>query len=248
MSGTRPTTTERLAQADLLLWIARGLAPPVDAPPAEWVLDERELAELARGSGLAARAGTALLQRVAASVRATTVERRRGEHARLFEAGQVCPPNETAYVRRDKGAIIADIAGFYRAFGFTIAPGPGEKNDHVVAELQFAALLLVLAAGAQGRGESGNEQVTARALASVAEDHLDAWLEAFCERLGATTELPVYAGLADLLRRSWELVVESNALPHAAAVADAAIRPDGGTPYECGMCEATSTPAGARDS
>ncbi len=236
MNERTPTPTEQLAQADLLLWIARALAPPAAAEDQEWILDARDLAQLAESSGLEDRGRAALLRRTGALFRGTSQERLRGEHARLFEAAQVCPPNETAYVRRDKGAIIADIAGFYRAFGFTIAPGPGEKNDHVVAELQFAALLLVLLAGARGRDERENEQVTARALASFAEDHLDAWLDVFCERLAATADLPPYAELADLLRTSWELVVERNALPRATDAPDADVGRDAGTPYECGIC------------
>ena len=49
---------------------------------------------------------------------ATPVDDWIAEHNRLFEGGVTCPPNETAYVRRDKGVILADINGFYRAFGF----------------------------------------------------------------------------------------------------------------------------------
>lgn len=160
------------------------------------------------------------------------------EHSRLFEGGAACPANESAFVRRDKGAILADVCGFYRAFGFELAPGSGEKADHVVTELEFLALLLVMLARAGERGDRDAEEITRDALAVFASGHLDEWLSLFCQRLEATSTLPLYRRLARYLSGLFETIVEDHDLPRAEQSGGDPEAPDDGTPYECGLAGA----------
>jgi TorA maturation chaperone TorD len=89
------------------------------------------------------------------------------------------PPYETTYTSRGSPANLADIAGFYRAFGVEIA---GEKPDHLVAELEYLALLALREAHAREAGDDEHAVLCAQARASFLRDHAGCWLDAFAGR------------------------------------------------------------------
>ena len=127
-----PPDLTALAQADLLLLAARVLAPPPAGSAA--VISATGSAEdidPTDGWALAKRAGIGTGQAVVGTldaIKSTSAESLLREQCRLFEAVGTCPPSETVYVRRDKGAILADLCGFYRAFGFDHDPASGFGN------------------------------------------------------------------------------------------------------------------------
>lgn len=109
------------------------------------------------------------------------------EYCRLFLGDAPCPANETAWgdARRLGGvsAELADLQGFYRAFGFDVAGRGGDMADHLSAELEFLAALLMKAAYAQLRGWTEASEITSGAARSFLEVHLGRWVGAFASRL-----------------------------------------------------------------
>jgi TorA maturation chaperone TorD len=237
MSSSRTESVQLLAQADLLLLLSEMLSPPTAWPAvAERSFNTSEVDELARLSGLErVTGGVESLSDAVTAWGRTDRLRAVSEHNRLFEGAMACAPNETIVVRRDKGAVLADIAGFYRAFGFEISERFREKHDHVLAELQFTALLLVLLARAIEDGRTEPAEVTRDALRSFLSDHLGVWVGAFAERLEAVSPVPVYVAVARALAAGWLALKQEHqvVVPELAE----AVEMDPGTPYECGMCE-----------
>lgn len=231
-----------LAQADLLLLAADLLHRPDQIAAGAVDIDADTLETLLAGAGWSDR--PALRGAIGAAItEACQVEHVTwaAEHARLFDAETLCPANESAFVRRDKGAILADLAGFYAAFGFEHEQASAEKCDHLRTQLHFAAVLLVMLDRSRRQGDDDAAEVVAAALVKFHADHAGLWLGMFCDQLEATTTLALYAQVAEVLRRIWQAVGESHDLP--AAVVEGAVEayePTTATPYECGMAAAES--------
>lgn len=102
--------------------------------------------------------------------------------SRLFDQGR-CSPYEMSHVRLGPGghtARLADVSGFYKAFGFRVA---GERADHVCAELEFAAFLALSEAQARRDGNDDGAGVCASAMESFLRDHLGGWLGTLAGKL-----------------------------------------------------------------
>ncbi len=237
MTTTSADGVRLLAQADALLLMADSLhhAPTANDPGS--AAGEEDLRRLAAACGLDLESDAARALIGLADARAQTPpEIWEGERSRLFEGAALCPPNETAYIRRDKGAILADLAGFHRAFGFDHEDRVGEKQDHIVSELQFAAVLLVMLARASDGDREEQAEITHGALRSFAEDHLGAWIDIFCERLVSTAVLPSFALVGLALRGAWRQTCADNDLPISELPEFEWISESQGSPYECDGC------------
>lgn len=127
------------------------------------------------------------------------------EFTRLFAGGAACPAHETSYgdARRiaGHGVELADINGFYEAFGFTLSTENPDLPDHLCAELEFYSLLLVKQAYAWHAAVSEHEEVTAQAARTFLEQHLGRWVGAFVEGLVEHQAAPAYLALGTLLSR-----------------------------------------------
>jgi TorA maturation chaperone TorD len=250
MSETAPPNTlHLLAKADLFLLLAEVCSPRADQgpPPAALLGRVPELFDYAavNESVKLDPALRATLEQAAD----TPPGEWAAESTRLFQAGIACPCNETAYIRRDKGAVIGDICGFYAAFGLTPRNDSTEKPDHISHELEFVAALLVMLARAIDAGEDEAAAVTRDALISFAEDHPGQWIPAFTQRLTSATGLVVFAGLAAALELAWGLLLADFGLEITGPAEDDH-QPDEGSPYECGMAEQdqiTALTAGGRE-
>jgi len=100
---------------------------------------------------------------------------------------QECPPFETEYLpSRDafqRAQELADVAGFYQAFGLQPPPRCGLRPDHAALELEFVAFLLekirtsassFAPAGNRGgccRAASTPDRLAAEAAAAAADEH-----------------------------------------------------------------------------
>lgn len=115
---------------------------------------------------------------LAARFAATPLDELRAEYLALFDAGNArCPVHETEYGRMRgmaKGNELADIAGFYTAFGLQLsdAPEAREMLDHVAVELEFYAVLLARQALLQDEGDAEGLAVVEDARRKFLADHL----------------------------------------------------------------------------
>ena len=123
-----------------------------------------------------------------------------GEFVRLFDGEVRCPPYEGSYevdpFRHARQ--MADVAGFYRAFGAEVS---GERPDHAGAELEFLSFLSARRVAALADGRVEPAEVCARAEDAFLLDHLGRWFPAFCRKVAAETSSPFYAALARLGER-----------------------------------------------
>lgn len=101
---------------------------------------------------------------------------------RIFDHAQVSP-YESSYVPtggQGHMGLLADVAGFYRAFGVHVS---GERPDHVVAELEFLSLVTLAEAHHRRSGDAEGVEVCSDAAAMFLRDHVGCWLDAFAARL-----------------------------------------------------------------
>lgn len=89
----------------------------------------------------------------------------------------VLPPLEAEYDQPhafSKAQSLADLAGFYRAFG--LQPSGGiHRADHISVQLEFAHVLVAKEEWARSRGELGRTEVCREARRQLLVEHLGAW-------------------------------------------------------------------------
>lgn len=108
----------------------------------------------------------------------------------VFERGRGANPlYETEYGRDRamvKGSELADIAGFYRAFGFDFGGDDLQKEmlDHVAVELEFYALLLIKQSTLSSRKDEEGVAVVHDARKKFLQDHLGRFVGAIADRPG----------------------------------------------------------------
>ena len=135
-------------------------------------------------------------------VRSLDVRDMEGEYNRIFSMGLMCPHNETEFCSSHvfmKGQELADIAGFYNAFGFKMSVEEKALVDFVGTELEFMHVVTFKEHHALGSGEEGNAGTCREAQEKFLKGHLGAWVGAFSKILSATTHLEFFWTLGKLL-------------------------------------------------
>ena len=100
-----------------------------------------------------------------------------------------------------KANLLADIMGFYRAFG--VEP-TNDRADHISAELEFMHLLAVKEMHASGKGDSENASICRQASESFLREHLGSWTDGLLKSIRAGIEagngkpIPFYERLIGL--------------------------------------------------
>lgn len=129
------------------------------------------------------------------------------EHNALFSMDVLVPAYEGSYQRIERGTVIGDVAGYYRAFELAPVDHSGPP-DSLWNELAFVAWLSVKEAYAMDQGLEEAEAVTREAMAEFIGEHLGRWTGVFVGRLLATTGNPFYCTGAHLLLATVSMVAD----------------------------------------
>jgi TorA maturation chaperone TorD len=135
----------------------------------------------------------------------------------LFEvhAGLAAPPYETEYTREtpqhsmSQGVQMADIAGFYRAFGLQISNASPDRVDHLSAELEFMYAMAAKEEAARLENNQEHQIIVRDAVGKFLQEHLTRWPTKFRERVTGVLgqESGVYPLLAELIE--WWVQVDA---------------------------------------
>lgn len=180
-----------------------------------------------------------------------------------------CPPYETEFCKsRDpfhRAQHMADLCGFFRAFGVSPDPESPERPDHAANHLAFVSLLLAKAASSHdepaGPARDEHQHVCDQALRAFVRDHAAEWIPAFatalhrrCADLAGDTSgllseaLAALAGTAHFLR-AWVAVERVEAsVPPIRGLTQATTGEGDPQPEECGLsgnCESCDAGAGS---
>ncbi len=125
------------------------------------------------------------IQRLRGLFASVTPEELAAQHNHLFEQSTVCSAFETEYEADPfaKGRQLADIAGFYQAFGMEVARSRPTMQDFLGTELEFMSLLSRKEAYAAARHWSHRRKVTVDAERMFLRDHLGRWDRAICKSI-----------------------------------------------------------------
>ncbi len=150
-----------------------------------------------------------------------------------------CPPCETQWGGTQtfrQAQDLADIAGFYRAFGLEAAAG-GERLDHIATELEFASFLAWKEASAAAAAEEERAAIARDARRRFIEEHLGRWAPSFAARLAKIAGRGPYVDVARRIRAA--ISADADALGVALPAGEVAPAepeiPAEGACFECGV-------------
>lgn len=161
-----------------------------------------------------------------------------------------CPLNEIEYGDLKADPLfqphrLADLVGYYRAFGLTVGDDAGERQDHLCLELEFLCVMAMKEAFALEHQLDVDQLAQGReAQKSFLREHLGRWTPAFARRLSASTRHPTLKALADFLRVFVEH--ECRRFSVSSGSEDLLLRPvDEAAESLCTSCGLTNLPPGA---
>jgi len=123
------------------------------------------------------------------------------EHRRVFGlAGSQCYETEIGSPHEYRQSQeMADLAGFYRAFGFDVGGAVRERHDHLAVELEFMYVLALkesYAATLERENNLEHFEISVDAQKKFLSDHLGKWMELFAKSLAHFAETGPYVVLA----------------------------------------------------
>ena len=120
------------------------------------------------------------------------------EHRRAFGlTGSLCYETEVGLPHEFRQSQeMADISGFYRAFGFNIGGKVRERPDHISAELEFMHVLTLKEAYAFENGVAEHVEICGDAQRKFLQEHLGKWIGLLAESLKRSASDGPYVALA----------------------------------------------------
>lgn len=117
-----------------------------------------------------------------------------------FTISPRCPPCETEFEPNDeinfRAQQMADVGGFYRAFGWKLSPTSSERLDHISLLAEFYSILSVKEALAIDEGQEEAAGICKKARRDFFKEHLGWWVPAFGGLLYQETDSPFYRATA----------------------------------------------------
>ncbi len=168
------------------------------------------------------------------------------EHRQTFGVtGSLCYESEYGLANEfQMSQEMADILGFYGAFGLRMGGRVRERADHIAAELEFLHVVNLKEAYAWQEHEVEFASICREAQARFLTDHLGRWMSILAQVLQRGMPASLFAWLASVAD-AWvqleaaRLAVELNPL----AVRFLQPTPEG-TPFSCAGCALAVPPAG----
>lgn len=100
-----------------------------------------------------------------------------------FTLSPKCPPCETEFEPNDeinfRAQQMADVGGFYQAFGWKVSPQNSERLDHISLLSEFYSILCIKEALAREDRQEDTAEICEKARRDFFKDHLGWWLPAF---------------------------------------------------------------------
>ncbi|HEY3364840.1 MAG TPA: molecular chaperone TorD family protein [Symbiobacteriaceae bacterium] len=145
------------------------------------------------------------LAEVAAALAAVDLANLEPDYQSWFDAGQAVrsPLYETEYTASHvwmQTQQMADIAGFYRAFGVDVRDA-GEKVDFLGTQLEFMSMLALKEAIATGDGDAPAADICREAQVKFLKEHLAVWLPRLESRVAQLEGEGFYPALVRLTAR-----------------------------------------------
>ncbi len=119
------------------------------------------------------------------SVQQTNLQEMQSAFMDLFDPVNGPFPYESEHSKThdfSKANLLADIMGFYRAFG--VEP-TNDRADHISAELEFMHLLTIKEMYASGKGDHENASICRQAGESFLREHLSLWTDGLLKSIKA---------------------------------------------------------------
>jgi DMSO reductase family type II enzyme chaperone len=165
-----------MSQATLLRAQIYGfLAQAFLYPRENWLEDQTEVARICADLGLP------LLWQEASAPEVHDLASLQAEHRRAFGlTGSLFYETEFGLPHEFRQSQeMADIAGFYRAFGFQVGGAARERPDHLAVELEFMYALALKEAHAESIGQPEWVGLCQEAQRKFLQDHLGRWIGYF---------------------------------------------------------------------
>ncbi|MCL4747521.1 MAG: molecular chaperone TorD family protein [Burkholderiaceae bacterium] len=195
--------TRSQARSQAYSFLACALSHPHDAQP-DLLREQYGLLP----ESLETLADSAVSQAVDAlrpAIAALTAESLEDAYTRCFghAMSKDCPPYEAEYGQAhifQKTHTLADVAGFYRAFGLDLSADCHERVDHAAVELEFMHFLCLKEAYALANEHPAERLSLCRdAQSKFLREHVCRWSFGFARRLSAKAGDTVYRELGQLL-------------------------------------------------
>jgi len=149
-----------------------------------------------------------------------------------------CPPYETAYgeshvFQQTQG--LADIAGFYKAWGIDIASDAHDRLDHISAECEFMSFLLLKLDYFSSKDEKEAEEICIDSAKKFLEEHLGKWVPIFSALVMKKSPGGLYHKAVKLLKEFIEKETEISGI-EPVVYAEKALRSFAFDDQQCSQC------------